>query len=228
MPLTVTRTRIRTATMGIMIMEAEETEQNAVDLEGAETPGMMLARELKDAVMAKGVITPKELRAGVEKLEMLGQQSEGPRIVARAWADPAFKELLVTDASAAAAELGIMAANSTASTVLTVVENTPETHNLVVCTLCSCYPRSILGLSPTWYRSRNYRSRAVREPRAVLKEFGLELPESMQIQVHDSTADLRYMVLPMRPPETDHLSEEELAKLVTRDSMIGVANPLPL
>jgi len=145
----------------------------------------------------------------------------GARLVARAWIDPAFKARLLSDAPSAARELGI----EPGATLLVVLENTPERHNLVVCTLCSCYPKRILGIPPDWYKSRAYRSRAVREPRAVLAEFGTELPAEAAVHVHDSTADLRYLVLPMRPPGTETMSEEELAALVTRDSMIGVALP---
>lgn len=142
----------------------------------------------------------------------------GARLVARAWVDPEFKARLLADAPAAARELGI----DVGATHLTVVENTPDVHNVIVCTLCSCYPRAVLGLSPAWYKSAAYRSRVVRDPRSVLAEFGTELPESVRVRVHDSTADLRYMVLPMRPEGTDGLDEEALAALVTRDAMIGV------
>lgn len=203
-----------------------ETEQEAVDLEGPETAGMIVFRHLKNALQSKSIVNSAELRNGVERLENLGQQHEGPRMVAKAWVDPQYKKLLLSDAVAAARELGIASQNSTAATVLTAVENTQSTHNLVVCTLCSCYPRAILGLSPTWYRSRSYRSRAIREPRAVLAEFGTVLSEEVKVEVHDSTADLRYIVLPMRPPDTEDWKEEDLAKLVTRNSMIGVSPAL--
>jgi len=141
--------------------------------------------------------------------------------VARAWVDSTFKERLLADAPAAARELGI----EVGATQLTVVENTPECHNLIVCTLCSCYPRMLLGLPPDWYKSRPYRSRAVREPRSVLAEFGLAIAERVQVRVHDSTADMRYIVLPMQPAGTEGWSEERLAQIVTRDCMIGVAVP---
>jgi nitrile hydratase len=140
-------------------------------------------------------------------------------MVARAWLDPAYRERLLADGSKAAEELGF----EVAGLRLIVVENTPSTHNVIVCTLCSCYPRMLLGIPPAWYKSLAYRSRAVREPRVVLREFGLELPENMTVRVHDSTADLRYLVLPMRPPGTEGLGESQLAALVTRDSMIGTA-----
>src|SRR5262249_37589760 len=145
----------------------------------------------------------------------------GARVVARAWADTAFKARLLADGTAACEELGI----TMGGTNLVVVESTPDVHNLIVCTLCSCYPRMLLGLPPDWYKSRNYRSRMVREPRAVLAEFGLKIPDAVQIRVHDSTADMRYMVLPMRPKGTHAWAAARLADIVTRDSMIGVAVP---
>jgi nitrile hydratase len=140
--------------------------------------------------------------------------------VARAWFDPAFRERLLADASAAVAEMGIACP---ADTRLLAVENTPQVHNLVVCTLCSCYPSPLLGLPPDWYKSRSYRARAVRDPRGLLREFGTVIPDEVELRVHDSTANMRYLVLPLRPEGTAPLSEEELAALVTRDSMIGVA-----
>jgi nitrile hydratase len=146
----------------------------------------------------------------------------GARVVAHAWIDAAFKERLLADGSKACEELGL----EVGALKLVVVENTPEVHNAIVCTLCSCYPRMLLGIPPDWYKSRNYRSRMVREPRKVLQEFGLEIQDQVQIRVHDSTADMRYMVLPIRPQGTESWSEERLATLVTRDSMIGVATPL--
>lgn len=148
--------------------------------------------------------------------------ADGARLVARAWVDPGFRARLLADPKAAAAELGL---DATSSARLVVVENTPEVHHLVVCTLCSCYPRALLGVPPDWYKSLRYRSRAVVDPRGVMREFGLDLPEPVEVRVLDSTADIRYMVLPRRPPGTEHLSEEELAHLVTRDSLIGVADP---
>ena len=145
--------------------------------------------------------------------------SGGARMVARAWRDPEYRRRMLSDGSQAAREVGL----DVGPLKLVVVENTPSVHNVIVCTLCSCYPRMLLGLPPDWYKSRNYRSRVVREPRAVLGEFGTEIPSDVQIRVHDSTADMRYLVLPRRPEGTDALSEADLAKLVTRDSMIGVA-----
>jgi nitrile hydratase len=146
----------------------------------------------------------------------------GARVVAHAWVDPAFKSKLLKDGSGACQDLGL----EIPGLKLVVVENTPEVHNAIVCTLCSCYPRVLLGIPPDWYKSRNYRSRMVREPRTVLAEFGLKIPENVAIRVHDSTADMRYMVLPMRPAGTEGWPEERLATLVNRDSMIGVALPL--
>src|SRR5262249_11319413 len=140
----------------------------------------------------------------------------GARVVARAWVDPEYKQRLLADGTKAVEELGI----PMGGTKLVVVENTPQVHNLIVCTLCSCYPRPVLGLPPDWYKSKNYRSRAIREPRSVLAEFGTTLPEGVAVRVHDSTADMRYLVLPLRPAGTEHLTEEQLADLVTRDSMI--------
>jgi nitrile hydratase len=143
----------------------------------------------------------------------------GAQLVARAWVDLAFKARLLSNTKAAAMELGIDACGPVE---FVVVENTPRVHNLIVCTLCSCYPRAILGRPPHWYKSFNYRSRAAKEPRAVMREFGFEPPDGVEVVVHDSTADVRYMVLPMRPLDTEGLREEELAKLVTRDALIGV------
>ena len=171
-------------------------------------------------LIEKGVFSADEMRAQVERMESL-DTSRGARLVARAWVDDGFRERLPSDSKAAAAELDI----DLGPIPILVMENTAQTHNLVVCTLCSCYPRFLLGLPPDWYKSRSYRSRAVREPRRVLAEFGTEIERDRKIRVHDSTADMRYMILPMRPEGTDGMSEEELAKLVTRDSLIGVTVP---
>jgi nitrile hydratase len=175
---------------------------------------------LRELLVEKGIVTEAQVEATVE--DMRNRTPErGARVVARAWVDPAFKQRLLADGSAACQELGL----DVAALRLVVVENTPATHNMIVCTLCSCYPRMLLGIPPDWYKSRNYRSRAVSEPRAVLSEFGLELSETMAVRVHDSTADMRYLVLPMRPAGTEGWSEEQLASIVTRDCMIGVAIP---
>lgn len=169
-------------------------------------------------LIEKGVLAADEVRRQVEDMDSR-TPAQGARVVARAWVDPAFKARLLADAKAAVAELGIDAG----AIPLKVVENTERVHHLVVCTLCSCYPRAILGLPPDWYKSLNYRSRAITDPRGVLKEFGTELDPNVEVRVLDSTADMRYLVIPARPAGTESMSEDELAELVTRDSMIGVA-----
>jgi nitrile hydratase len=186
-----------------------------------QTEMQALETAVRELLIEKGVISGSDLRRMLELIDTI-TPAMGARVVARAWVDPAFKGRLLSNAPAAVRELGLDASPAH----LVVLENTPERHNLVVCTLCSCYPRTILGIPPDWYKSRVYRSRAVREPRAVLAEFGTVLPEGVAVHVHDSTADLRYLVLPMRPEGTDGMSEEDLAALVTRDSMIGVTVPL--
>jgi nitrile hydratase len=178
----------------------------------------MLEIAVRELLIEKGILTADEIRAAVERMDARGPHL-GAKIVARAWVDPAFKARLLEDGSAGAEEAGVQMDQPTR---LIVVENTSAIHNLVVCTLCSCYPRMVLGIPPDWYKSRAYRSRAVREPRAVLAEFGTRLPDGVSVRVHDSTADMRYLVLPMRPKGSDGLDEAALAALVTRDSMIGV------
>ena len=175
---------------------------------------------LRELLVEKGIVTKAQVEATVE--DMRNRTPErGARVVARAWLDGNFGKKLLEDGTAACEQLGL----DVPALRLVVVENTPSVHNMIVCTLCSCYPRMLLGIPPDWYKSRNYRSRAVREPRAVLAEFGLALPEQTKIRVHDSTADMRYLVLPMRPTGTEGWSEERLASIVTRDCMIGVAVP---
>jgi nitrile hydratase subunit alpha len=178
-------------------------------------------RAIEALLLEKGVLTEPEVQDSISYMEARSP-ANGAKLVARAWVNPEFKELLLSDGKVAASELG-MAPEHPAEFI--VVENTPEVHNLIVCTLCSCYPRAILGRPPDWYKSFEYRSRAVREPRTVMREFGFEPPEGAEVVVHDSTADVRYMVLPMRPPDTEDLSEKELAELVTRDSLVGVNVP---
>lgn len=173
---------------------------------------------LRELLIEKGLITAEAVRQRVEQLEAISPMT-GAQIVARAWVDPEFKQRLLENGTAAVAEMGV----EMGDTELYVVENTESIHNLVVCTLCSCYPRPVLGFPPSWYKSREYRSRAVREPRAVLQEFGTQIPESVTIRVHDSTADMRYLVLPQRPAGTEGWEEVALAELISRDSMIGVA-----
>ena len=175
-------------------------------------------KALESLLIEKGLITADAVDAEIERYEQDIGPLAGAKVVARAWTDPGFKERLLRDGGHVLTELGLPA-----STNLVVVENTSTVHNLVVCTLCSCYPWAVLGLPPTWYKSFAYRSRAVIEPRAVLREFGLELSEAVFVHVWDSSAEQRYLVLPRRPPSTEHLSEDDLAALVTRDAMIGVA-----
>jgi nitrile hydratase len=177
-------------------------------------------RALESLLVDKGLVDPAALDILIDTYETKVGPRNGARVVARAWVDPAYKQRLLADATAAVAELGYMGRQGEDMVVL---ENTPTVHNMVVCTLCSCYPWPLLGLPPVWYKSSPYRSRAVLDPRGVLREFGLELPEDTEIRVWDSTAELRYMILPERPADTEGMSEEELVDLVTRDSMVGVA-----
>ena len=181
-------------------------------------------RSLESLLVEKGVVDRKALDALVDAYEHKIGPRNGARVVARAWVDPAYKQRLLTEATAAIRELGY---SGLQGEDMLVVENTPKVHNLVVCTLCSCYPWPVLGLPPVWYKSAPYRSRAVMDPRGVLREFGLELPEDVEVRVWDSTAELRYLVLPERPAGSETLTEEALAALVTRDAMIGVAKVTP-
>ncbi|HEX2146412.1 MAG TPA: nitrile hydratase subunit alpha [Pseudorhizobium sp.] len=175
-------------------------------------------RALETVLTEKGLLDPAAIDAIVETYETKVGPRNGARVVAKAWSDPAFTEWLKQDATAAIASLGFTGRQGEH---MRAVFNTPETHNLVVCTLCSCYPWSVLGLPPVWYKAPAYRSRAVIDPRSVLKEFGVTLPEGVKIRVWDSTAELRYLVVPMRPEATEGMDEEALADLVTRDAMIG-------
>jgi nitrile hydratase len=177
-------------------------------------------KALESLLVEKGLVDPAALDALIDTYEHKVGPRNGARVVARAWVDPSYKKRLLTDATAAIAELDYTGRQGEH---MLVVENTPTIHNLVVCTLCSCYPWSVLGLPPVWYKSAPYRSRAVIDPRGVLREFGLELPEDVEVRVWDSTAELRYLVLPERPAGSENLSEEALAALVTRDAMVGVA-----
>ncbi len=189
------------------------TEQRAM------TPYEKRTEAIIALLIDKGIVSAEDIRRAVEDMEARSP-ALGARVVARAWVDPAFKARLLANAKAAVAELGI---DTSAFVTLKAVENTENVHNVVVCTLCSCYPRDLLGLPPAWYKSLNYRARVVVDPRGVLKEFGLELEPHVEVRVYDSTADIRYLVIPQRPPGTEGMCEEELAALVTRDSMIGVA-----
>jgi len=184
---------------------------------------LVLERALRELLIDKGIFTADEWRRQIELMDSRNP-AIGARIVARAWTDAAFKRRLLQDAKKAAGELGVDTANAPE---VMVVENTPTRHHLITCTLCSCYPKAILGIPPAWYKSEAYRARAVKDPRGVLQEFGTDLPADVEIRVMDSTADLRYLVLPMRPAGTEGMSEDELAKLVTRDSMVGVAVASP-
>jgi nitrile hydratase len=180
-------------------------------------------KALESVLVEKGMVDPATVDAWIEVYtEEIGPK-RGAEIVARAWIDPAFRERLIKDGTAAIAEYGY---EGWATGHLKVIANTPTTHNLVVCTLCSCYPHSILGIPPTWYKSAAYRSRGVRDPRSVLAEFGVDLPETVEIHVWDSTAELRYMVLPERPAETAGWTVEQLAKIVSRNAMIGTERNL--
>jgi nitrile hydratase len=177
-------------------------------------------KALESLLVEKGLVDPAALDALIDTYEHKVGPRNGARVVARAWVDPAYKKRLMTDATAAIAELDYTGRQGEH---MVVVENTPKLHNLVVCTLCSCYPWSVLGLPPVWYKSSPYRSRAVMDPRGVLREFGLQLPEDVEVRVWDSTAEVRYLVLPERPAGSEGLSEEALAALVSRDAMVGVA-----
>ncbi|WP_119458259.1 nitrile hydratase subunit alpha [Rhodospirillaceae bacterium SYSU D60014] len=201
-----------------MTEEHNHPHETLPDQDGPLSYYQRMEAAVRELLVEKGVLAAAEIREAVEAMDARSP-ADGARVVARAWVDPAFKARLLADGSAACRELGI----DIGGTNLVAVENTPDAHNLIVCTLCSCYPRLLLGLPPDWYKSRAYRSRAVREPRAVLAEFGTDLPADVAVRVHDSTADMRYLVIPMRPSDTDGFSEAELAALVTRDSMIGVA-----
>ena len=190
------------------------------DREGPPSEFEIMSRAMQELLEAKGVVTAEQVRSRIELFEE-DFPYRGGRVIAHAWTDPAFRARLLADGRAACAEFGI----ELEAERLIAVENTPEVHNVIVCTLCSCYPRALLGMPPTWYKSRNYRSRVVFEPRAVLREFGTALPDSVTVRVHDSNADMRYVVIPMRPKGTEGWSEERLAGLLTRDTLVGVTVP---
>lgn len=189
---------------------------------GDEPAAAARARALEALLVEKGLIEREDVRREIDVL-VSRSPADGARLVARAWVDPEFRERLLQDARSAALELGL---DPGPSPVVVAVENTEDVHNMVVCTLCSCYPRALLGPPPDWYKSLPYRSRAVSDPRGVLDEFGLELDDDVELRVFDSTADIRYLVIPRRPGGTESLGEDELAALVTRDAMIGVAEPI--
>lgn len=177
---------------------------------------------IRELLIEKGVLTQEDIQRQIDYIETRSP-ANGARLVARAWVDPDFKARLIADPKAACAEMGI---DATSVNEFVVLENTEKVRHMAVCTLCSCYPRPILGRPPDWYKSFNYRKRAVNDPRGVMREFGQEVGDDVEVRVHDSTADIRYLVLPLRPPGTEGMSEEELQKLVTRDSLIGVVDPL--
>ena len=180
----------------------------------------VMSRAMQELLEQKGMISAEQV---TKRMELFDEEFpyRGAQVVARAWVDPAFKARLLADGRAACAEMGTVLEAER----LIAVENTPEVHNVIVCTLCSCYPRALLGMPPTWYKSRNYRSRVVFEPRAVLREFGTVLSDSVTVRVHDSNADMRYLVVPMRPQGTENWSEEKLAGLLSRDMLVGVTVP---
>ncbi len=193
------------------------------DLEDTKlTHHLIMQMAVAELLIEKNVITANELRAQIDFMDTI-TPARGAALVARAWTDPDFKSRLVADSKAAAAEIGL----DIGPVPILVMENTPEVHNLIVCTLCSCYPRFLLGIPPDWYKSRSYRRRAISEPRKVLAEFGTDIGADVELRVHDSTADMRYMVLPLRPEGTDGMDEAALATLVTRDCMVGVTVPSP-
>ena len=177
---------------------------------------------VRELLVDKGITTQAEIMAQIDAMDRRSP-ADGARVVARAWTDPDFKAALLADGRQAVIDMGFELGPMN----LIVVENTDDIHNVIVCTLCSCYPRNLLGLPPDWYKERAYRSRVVKTPRGVLREFGLDLPDDVQVRVHDSTADMRYIVLPQQPAGTDGWTAEQLAELVTRDSMIGVARAMP-
>jgi nitrile hydratase len=199
---------------------AAQDPGHAHDHQNVPSDVALRVKALESLVIEKGLVTSADLDAVVDTYEHKVGPRNGARVVAKAWTDPAYKKRLLTDGGAAILELGYGGAQGE---YMVVLENGPGIHNLVVCTLCSCYPWPTLGLPPAWYKSSGYRSRAVIDPRGVLREFGLELPDEVEIRVWDSTSEVRYLVLPERPAGTESMTEEQLAALVTRDSMVGVA-----
>jgi nitrile hydratase len=202
-------------------MSGKHDDDHDHDHNAPESGPALRVKAIETLLVEKRLIDPNALEALIDTYENKVGPRNGSRVVARAWVDPTFKARLLEDAAVAIQEIGLAAGPQ--GEHLTALENTPTVHNMVVCTLCSCYPWPVLGLPPVWYKSSAYRSRAVSDPRGVLHEFGLDLPAGVELRVWDSSAELRYMVLPMRPAGTENLREEELAALVTRDSMIGTA-----
>ena len=202
--------------------EPHSHEPNSQHAQRTLSPIELRVRALEVLLTEKGYIDPAALDVLIDAYQTKIGPRNGARVVARAWCDAEFRRWLLADATAAIASLGFTGRQGEH---MVAVQNTPQVHNLVVCTLCSCYPWAVLGLPPTWYKSAPYRARAVKDPRGVLKEFGVELPETTQIRIWDSTAEIRYLVLPQRPAGSEDLSEQQLANLVTRDSMIGTGLP---
>src|SRR5215469_8276444 len=209
------------AAAGDLPAEDKDAHEHDHEHEHQDVPSDLTLRvkSLESLLVEKGYVDPATLDALVDAYEHKLGPRNGSKVIARAWADPAYKKRLLENAATAIAEFGFTNEHGAR---LVAVENTPKVHNLVVCTLCSCYPWSVLGLPPTWYKSAAYRSRAVIDPRGILHEFGLDLPEDVEVRVWDSTAEVRYIVLPERPAGSEKLSEEQLAEIVTRDAMIGV------
>jgi len=203
-----------------MTPEVSQAHQQEHDHQAVPSEPALRVKALESLLIEKGLVDRAALDALVDAYENKIGPRNGARVVARAWSDPAYKQRLLSDADAAIAEMGY---GGLQGEHMVVLENTVKVHNLVVCTLCSCYPWPVLGLPPVWYKSAPYRSRAVIDPRGVLREFGLELPQDVEVRVWDSTAELRYLVLPERPAGTEEMTEEQLAALVTRDAMVGVA-----
>ncbi len=185
--------------------------------------GALVGLALRELLIDAGYYTPEEEQAVIAKMQGASPENGG-RLAARAWTDPDYRERLLANGAEAIKEMGF----DLSPTEFTVMENTDSVHNVIVCTLCSCYPRALLGMSPAWYKSKNYRARLVREPRVVLSEFGVDLPDDVEVRVHDSTAELRYMVLPQRPAGTEDWDETRLASIVTRDSLIGTQRDLKI
>ena len=190
------------------------------DGEGAPGEYELMSRAMQELLIEEGLFTAEDVRAKIEIFDN-DYPHRGAKVIARAWADPDFKAALLEDGKAAVASMGI----DLEADKLIAVENTPEVHNVIVCTLCSCYPRRLLGQPPTWYKSDNYRKRVVVEPRAVLKEFGTDIPDDVVVRVHDSNADMRYVVIPMRPDGTEGWSEDQLEAIISRDALVGVTLP---
>lgn len=201
-------------------MDTAREADHGHDHQAVPSDPTLRVKALESLLVEKGFVDPAALDTLIDRFENKIGPRNGARVVARAWADPAYKQRLLADAPAAIAELGF---SPHQGEHMVVYENTPKVHNLVVCTLCSCYPWPLLGLPPIWYKSTAYRSRAVIDPAGVLREFGVELSDDIELRVWDSTAEVRYLILPERPAGSEHLSEEELAARVTRDSMIGTA-----